>query len=138
MVWAVTGNIKGPAGSPYDRTTTTVTTLSLAPGTSGQLAPVLGASWRLLYVETTRAARLRFYVATSKVAADAARSFMVAPSGDHGVLCEVITGLSLGVHITPAVDGFQLPAQQEAVLVVDNLDTVAGSVTVTLTWQRVE
>src|SRR4028119_2437202 len=124
MPWAPTGTL---------RPTTqvgTFSTASLAVGASQTLQPNLGPMWRLMRVETSVPARVRLYANDTRAVGDADRAIMTPPSGNHGMNAEVVTAAgSLGIVVTPTIDGHQSsPVQNAAPMVVTNLHTAAAVV----------
>jgi hypothetical protein len=132
---------KGDPGSPLPtRSSLTFTTSSLATaaGESGSVTLALG--YRIMRVDTTRAARVRLYTTPAKRSADILRPVTDDPIGDHGCVVEILTTASvLGVDTSPVPQGYSMETPPTSVIAwrVDNLDT-AGPVGVTLVWQPQE
>ena len=135
---SVTRLVEG--GGSFTRTTATYTTGSLVA--SGQETGVvaLAAGYRLYVVSTDRPARVRLYATVAYRDADASRPKGTDPSGDHGVVLEVITASDLlEVTLAPVVNGAVLDGGGSMVpITVDNLDSTTGTVTVTIDYLRTE
>lgn len=96
---------------------------------------------RILKVATNRPTRVRAYGTSAYRTADAARLVTQDPTGDHGCLLEVVTASGLlAVTMSPAADVANMdgPVASTIYFAVQNLDTVTGIVTVTLTVQQEE
>lgn len=135
--------LQGTPGSPLPpRQTATKTTASLAAdaGESGTIA--LAKGFRVLHIGTDRAAWVRLYTTPTKRTADVARVITSDPSGDHGVILEVITGgalLALDL-CDPTPSGFSgetTPSANIAYRIV-NKSGATSPVTVTFIYQEQE
>ena len=103
-------------------------------------ATTIATGYRILHVQTSRAARVRLYTTPAKRAADAGRPVDPDPRGDHGVVVEVITTASLlALDMSPVPQGYSMEDPPTDVIPyrVTNLGS-SGTVTVTLTWQPQE
>jgi hypothetical protein len=99
------------------------------------------AGYRVLRLATNRAARVRLYTTTAKRDADTARAVGVTPTGDHGLVLDVVTTSGvLALDLSPTVDGWDAKATPDGAIPirVTNLDNVTGTVNVTLTYLRTE
>jgi hypothetical protein len=124
----------GGSGSPT-REDVTGTLVALAADAEGNLTLALGKGYTLYKIITNQAARVRLYASAAYRAADAARPIGTDPTGDHGLLMEIVTTAEqLSYALTPPVQGANLedPVTGDAVLRVTNLDAT-GDVVVTLT-----
>lgn len=135
----VPGDVGGGGGSGTESPTFTATHTTASLPTGGrELATIgLSARYRLLRIATDHPARVRIHTTAAKQAADAARPAGTAPTGDHGVMLDyVTTSTVLSADLSPVVDGFDgtTPPTGAVPLTVDNLDTTATPITVTLTW----
>jgi VCBS repeat-containing protein len=134
---------EAPGGSGLQaRTTASFTSDSLAEGAtdSGKQLPI-GKCVSVLKIQTSRPAWVRVYSTPAHQTADAARSQTADPTGEHGVLLEVITTSgNLTLDLNPAAMVFSLDGgQTENVNVtVKNLDSSAGTVVVTVTFVHLE
>lgn len=133
--------VQGPAGSPLPgraELTFTTATLATAAGESGDVTLALG--YRIMRIDTTRAARVRFYTTPAKRSADILRTATDDPEGDHGCVVEVLTTAELlGLDTSPVPQGYSMedPPSADIAWRVDNLGA-AGPVGVTLLWQPQE
>ena len=132
----------GPAGADggfVSRTTSEVTTSSLANNAYEETTVTLKPGYRLLKVETDVAARVRVYDSTASRTADAARDIGTDPSGVHGVVLDLVTTPSVLVWwLSPVVDGYTVDATDTVPLSITNLSGSTDTVTVTFTWVRSE
>jgi hypothetical protein len=138
--WSVVA-AKGDPGAMTARADAVYTTASLAPGGTENGTIAMSAGYRLLRIATSRPARVRLYGTAAKRTADATRPVGTDPLGDHGLMFEYVTVPgALAAGLSPLVDGVSLevPASAAIPIAVENRDTLAGVVTVTLTWQRTE
>jgi hypothetical protein len=118
----------------------TFTTTTLANGAYSTTTFHLGRSYRVMRVETDRPCRLRLYSTPSKAASDVTRPVTEDPTGDHGLVMEVVTASSLlALDITPQVNGSSMedPPNPEIPATVNNLG-LEGQVELTITFQTVE
>lgn len=119
------------------RATATYTTASLAASAQETGNIQLGAGYRLLKITTSRPARVRLYATAAQRTADASRAVGTAPTGDHGLMFEFVTQTTLlAAVLSPAADGSSMETVPSAQipLSIQNLDSVVGTVVVTLTW----
>ena len=140
--------IQGPQGDPgpagadggfVARTTTSHTTASLPSNNTENVSLTLKPGYRVLCIETDKAARVRAYDSSASRTADAARPVGVDPTGVHGVIFDVVTTAStLTWWLNPAVDGYTADGTDTVPLSVTNLDAGSGTVTVDVTWVRSE
>lgn len=134
--------IDGAPSGLQSRTTAVLTTDSLAPlATDAAKTIALGKASSVIKLQTSRAAWVRFYSTQAHQTADAARAQTVDPTGEHGVLLEVITESSnLTLDLNPAALVFSLDAgvPNDAYATVKNLDSNTGTVVVTATYIQVE
>lgn len=131
----------GLTGALADRLTATVTTPILATGASWSGLITLAVGWRLYRITTSRPARIRLYGTAAKRDVDAPRPVGTDPTGDHGLLFEYVTYTGvLGTYLSPLVDGasFESPASSAVPVTVENKDTGAGTVVLTLIYVRTE
>lgn len=124
------------------RTTATMTTVSLAAGGStSTTVDFQSFGWRLLKVQTDVPARIRLYATPTQRDADAARPLGTDPTGDHGLLLEVVTTAgALELTLSPQVDGASMedPLSTSVAARVTNLSAADASVTATFTYVRTE
>lgn len=129
----------GTGGGFVARTTTSHTTASLPSNNTENVSLTFKPGYRVLCIETDRAARVRAYDSSASRTADAARPVGVDPTGVHGVIFDVVTTAStLTWWLNPAVDGYTADGTDTVPLAVTNLDASSGTVTVDVTWVRSE
>lgn len=140
--WAVPAAALVEAFQPkWTRTTSQVTTESLADDAADDTTVELAAGYRVLAVETDVPARVRLYATTAHQAADSARGIGVDPEGNHGVYLDVVTTSEvLTVVTSPAVDGVSMadPPTADIPVTITNLSGGTAAVTATFTWIRTE
>lgn len=123
------------------RTTATYTTASLAAQGSETGNIQLSVGYRLYKIVSSRPARVRVYATTAHRTADAARLMGVDPVGDHGVILEFAAQSALlSAVLSPFVDGASMESSpvNQIPISIQNLDSAAGTVAVTLTWLGTE
>ena len=132
----------GPAGADggfVSRTTSEITTSSLANNATEDTTVTLKPGYRLLKVETDVAARVRVYDSTASRTADASRPIGTDPTGAHGVILDFVTTVStLEWWLNPVVDGYTTANNDTVPLAITNLSGSTDTVTVTFTWVRSE
>lgn len=137
--------IQGPQGDPgadggfVSRTVTSITTASLSNGVTENTTITLKPGYRVLNIETDRAARVRLYDSTASRTADASRAVGTDPTGVHGVIVDLVTeAVELSWWLSPVVDGYTVDATDTVPVAITNLSGATDTVTVTLTWVRSE
>jgi hypothetical protein len=123
------------------RGTVDVTTASLANNASEDTSVEMKPGYRLLKVETDVAARVRVYIDTASRTADASRTVGTDPTGEHGVILDLVTVTdNLAWWLSPVVDGYTTasPADDTVPLAITNLSGSTDTVTATFTWVRSE
>lgn len=101
----------------------------------------MASGYRVLRVSTDRVARVRLYTTAAKRDADATRPAAGTPTGDHGLLLDVLTTTSmLTLDLSPTMDGWDAKVTPDGVIpiTVDNLSGSTGTVTATLTYLQTE
>jgi hypothetical protein len=94
-------------------------------------------NYQLTKVSTSAPARVRFYINESFRDSDVLRQIGEAPSGEHGLVAEVITSASnLDIWISEAVFGFSAndPASNLVAITVDNLSGTLQTIQVDLEY----
>lgn len=103
--------------------------------------------WRAWKVATDRAARIRVYGTSAKRAADASRPMGVDPTGDHGLLFELISGYDwvrglitgpLSYTLSPGVDFASDDGTKVFYIAVTNLSGATAAVATTFSYLREE
>jgi hypothetical protein len=122
------------------RQTDTLTTATLSDSASETDSFQLGNSYLLLKVETDVAARVRVYPTAAFASADLSRPIGTAPTGESGLLAEVVTdGANLLWNLAPAATGYaDDPANGNSYVTVTNLSGGSATVTVTFTFLKLE
>ncbi len=142
MTWPLAANIKGPAGPAgggYSRTTTTVTTDSLAANATGTYSMVLAKAFILLAIQTSRVARVTVYENATARANDANRGVGTTPASNAGVVLDYVTPDTALRGLGPLVVGrnSESPVTTSIPIRVTNMGST-GTIDVTLTWLKVE
>lgn len=123
--------------SPSARAVLTKTTASLATMASETGTLAMAPSYRVLSVTVDRACRVRLYTTTSARTADASRAPGTDPTGDHGVMLDLVFTGAGTLTLSPTVDGF-LPSGTVVPYSIQNRDATTGTVQVDMTWVRTE
>lgn len=130
---------QGPPGPLLSRKTATFTTASVADAAADMGTVTLAPGYRLLRIATDRAARIRLYTSTAARTADTSRPAGTDPTGDHGVMLDMVTTSGdLDWGLSPAVDGYLDTVGTAVPFAVTNLSGSTGTVTVDLTWVQTE
>jgi hypothetical protein len=131
---AIAGSLPLPS-----RTTSTHTSASLATGASEAYTIAVAAGMRAIRVSSTRPAWLRVYASSAYRTSDAARLITADPTGDHGVLLEVVTTAAISsLLLSPASDMHSSDGSANLYASVVNQDVSTGTVGITLTYLRTE
>lgn len=136
--------LPGPPGDPgvlAARTTIDYITAVLDPNARETGTVLLGLSFRLMRVVTSRPARVRLYTTLGNRDADLGRAVGADPIDDHGIILDLVTYTDmLSFDMSPQVLGSSMEDVPVAdiAIVVDNLDTTSGAITVNLTTQVLE
>mgnify|MGYP000913807113 CR=1 FL=1 len=139
----ITNTGSGGGGGPlYARDTAVKTTGSLASNAYETSTLSLGPSFSLMKVEVDGPARIRIYSTAAKATADAARSASTLPTGNHGVICDIVIdaaafAIDPTLDLAPVIFGSVLDGGNAAITIT-RLSAGTGTVTVTLTFQRTE
>jgi hypothetical protein len=139
--WVTVTGSGGGGYTPPVRDNVSGTTPVLQPTASIAATAAMGKSYRLYRITTTRPARVRLYATQAYLDADAGRAIGVDPVGDHGLMFEFVTTASLlTAALSPVVDGVNLEStpSDNIPISITNLDSVAGDVTVSLTYMKTE
>lgn len=113
------------------------TTASLASMSSEVGNLTMAPSYRVLSVTVDKASRVRLYTTSSARTADASRAPGTDPTGDHGVMLDLVFTGAGTLTLSPTVDGF-LPSGSSVPYSIQNRDAATGTVTANLTWVRTE
>jgi hypothetical protein len=119
----------------------TFATSSLAANAFATVDVALDLADEVYRITTDRPARVRAYDTAAHRTADAARLVTADPTGDHGLLLEVVTATGLlGLDLSPVITLMNMDATPAPTIyfAVQNLDTITGVVTVNLTIRRTE
>jgi len=119
------------------RKTVQVTTDSIAAeATDSAKTLTLGKTCIALKIETDYPAWVRVYSSTAAQTADASREITADPTGEHGVLLEVLTtSANLALDLAPAAMCYSLESSPGTTLpiTVTNKDSSSREITVTVT-----
>ncbi len=142
MGWSKSGNIRGPAGANgtgSTRTTTTVTTGSVANNVSITVDIVLSKTYLLMAIQTSKPARVTAYESAAARTADANRAVGTDPTSTAGVVLDYVTSDATAQGLSPLVTGRnnENPVTTTIPLRVTNMGS-SGTIDVTLTWLKVE
>lgn len=125
--------------SGYARTSYVHTSASIALNASDSSTMAVVAGWRALKASTNRPARVRVYATSAQRTADAARAIGTDPTGNHGLLFELVTtAAQLSYTLSPAVDFSSDDGTSNFYAAVTNLDTTTGTVVTTYSYIRTE
>lgn len=133
--------VGGGVGNAFTRDTALITTISLAHAAreSSTATFASAAAFRVMRVVTDIPARLRLYTTTAARDADITRLPGDTPTGNHGLMLDVltVTGM-LTIDLSPEADCY-LPGTAGTVpYTIDNLSGSEDTVTATLTYLRTE
>lgn len=130
-------------GLPYQgvggRGTASHTTASLAAAASEDFSLTLSKSFALFKIQTDVQARVRLYASAAYRTADAARAVGVDPTGDHGLIAEVVTvpGM-LSVWLSPVAVGGAADGGATVYAQVSNTGASPTAVATTFTYVPLE
>ena len=125
----------------FARDTETYTTASLANNASENGTVPLGKTFMLVKISTTVAARVRVYTTAAYRTADAARAIGTEPTGEHGLVAEVVTTSgNLSIDLAPFAFGGSLESTpvSDISIAVENRSGGASAVGVTFTFLMME
>jgi hypothetical protein len=131
----------GASGGGWSHAVAMLTTPSIAAGATHTGFLPLAVAYTLQRVDMSVPARLRIYTTQPKRDADVARAVGDEPTGDHGLLLEVITTtLVLGMDLSPTVAGFDADAipDGQIAFTITNLDVAARTIGIQVRWLRQE
>lgn len=115
----------------FTPTTITHTTGALDPLSTATSTFTTSTPFIINHIQTSVPARVRIYASPAYRDSDLSRDITTPPSGDHGLLLEVVTTAGqLSYGVSPGVDGWVVDLA--AGISVQNLSDSAGVVTVTL------
>lgn len=124
-------------GGGWTRTTTDITTASLTDGSTQNGSAPLAAGYNIYSVAVDRACRVRLYVDSSYRAADASRAIGTSPTGDHGVVMDLVFTAAGTLVMSPIVEGFILSGT-DVPYAIENRSGSTAAVSVDLTYLRTE
>lgn len=123
------------------RQSTGITTTSIADGAMTTGTVTLSKSYRLIRIVTDRPARVRLYTTSAKRDADSPRTAGSMPTGDHGLVVDLVTTSGdLDWDLSPVVDGSDGKTTPNGSIpyIVTNMSGVTSTVTATLYWIATE
>jgi hypothetical protein len=128
----------GGGGGLTSRATVSVTTSSLAAGSSANVQITGYKSYLLLSVQVDQAAWVTIYSNTANRTSDASRAITTDPTPGSGVIAEAITSGAQTSYYSPATIGYTTDASTTIPLKVYNNGATATTITVTLTIVQLE
>lgn len=134
---------QGVPGSPLPvREDAQIVTGSLAAGAGESGTVTLAKGYRVLRVDSDHPMRLRLYTTAAKRTADITRASIDDPTGDHGLVAEVITATTLlGLDLcdpTPSGYSAEVPPTSSIAYRVTNGDSVTRIITIDIVFQAQE
>lgn len=115
------------------------TSASIANNVIDNSALTVVPGFQLWKVTTDRAARIRIYDTSAHRTSDATRTIGADPSGNHGLLFELITTASILTYsLTPHVDFHSTDASSNFFVAVTNLSGSTSTVATTYYYLRTE
>lgn len=122
------------------RSTVSTTTASLAAAASATATVVVGKGYVLYSIQVDRGAWVTVYSSSTAQSGDSSRTITTDPTPGAGVIAESITTTATTTYFSPAVYGYNNDGSvtTNAYLKVYNNSGSTGTVTVTLTFQRLE
>jgi hypothetical protein len=126
--------------STFVRDTVSLTTASLAAGARHSGVIDMATGYEIIRVTVDLPARVRLYATTAARDADVSRAIGTDPdwTTDHGVYYDRQFPTASGRYATPPVPGFTDGTTVSVPILIDNLDTVARAITVTIIFLRTE
>ena len=132
LTWAAGG------GGTVTRTTTSVTTASIANNASDNVSITIPATYALLKIQTSNAAWVTLYTDTTSRSSDSSRTEATDPLPGTGVVAEVITSGATTQLISPGTIGYSSDGTATSYARVKNKSGAAAAITVTLTYVKLE
>ena len=120
------------------RTTSQVTTASIASTGEANVSITTPPTYALLKIETSVAAWITLYTDTASRTADATRSETTDPTPGSGVIAEIITTTPTTQLISPGTIGYNSAGTGTTYLKVVNKSGATASITVTLHYVPLE
>ena len=138
--WVEFGAGGGGGSSLSSRTTVTGTTASIAANITANIQITGFKGYALYKIGVTNNAWVRVYTTQAARLADSTRSSGIDPSGNAGVIAEIITTGNQTISLSPAVMGYNDEATPNTTIAVavTNLTTGTTSFTVSLTLIQLE
>jgi len=121
----------------YPRTTTAVTTATIAAAAQATATIPVGNEYILAKIQVDKAARIRVYATIAQRTADASRG-STDPTGDHGVMFEYTSTGAETFTLPPAITCSNFESSINAPILIDNTGSTAQAITVTFTYKRIE
>lgn len=127
--------INVPAASTSDNSVNYLTS-NLQPNTHEQADLVLSRANVILNITSNRACRVRFYLNTIYRTSDLGRPLGIEPSGEHGLLLEVVTSNSnSSIDCSPLPVVAALGSGSNSIpITITNLDNVTGIINLTISY----
>jgi hypothetical protein len=129
-----------PALTYGTRATVNTTTASLASAASATATVTIGKGYVLYSIQVDRGAWVSLYSSSTAQSSDSSRAITADPTPGSGVIAESISTSATTTNFTPAVFGYNndVSVSTNAYLKIYNNSGTTGTVTVTLTFQRLE
>lgn len=140
----------GPAGPALPRSYAIINSANLAAGASESGVVTVAKGFRISRIETTYKCRVRLYDSTAKRDADAARAVGTDPTGNHGLIAEVVMDPTLDsgsgyfqIDMNPQAvgsvmgPGLAAPSSDVAYRITNN-EAAAHIISVTVFYQALE
>lgn len=125
-------------GSAAIRTDTAYTSASLAASAQESGVITLAKTFMVLSVTTNYPARVRLYTDIESRDADAARAIGTDPTGNHGLIMDLVTTTEDLTWKHLCVAGSVFDETTSCPIIVSNLDSVSRSIVATINWIQME
>lgn len=135
------GTTSAPQFAPIGgRHTSSFTSNTLAAGAPQEGLIPMATGYRLLHIATNFPGRCRLYTTSASQASDVGRAFGVSPAEGAGCVFDFLSQSPnlMAADLTPAVDGYSMAATPSINIPITVNPTNAGTITVTLTWSKLE
>ncbi|TXH48966.1 MAG: hypothetical protein E6Q97_23550 [Desulfurellales bacterium] len=125
-------------GSAAIRTDTAYTSASLAASAQESGVISLAKTFMVLSATTNYPARVRLYTDIESRDADAARAIGTDPTGNHGLIMDLVTTTEDLTWKHLCVAGSVFDETTSCPIIVTNLDSVSRSIVATINWIQME
>ena len=138
IVDAQQNNLAGGSGGLMSRTTSTVTTISIAAGASANVTAVGYVGYALYSITVSYGAWVTVYSSLAAESADASRPINTTPLPGSGVIAEIITTSSGTQYFSPAVIGYSSESSPNSNIQMKVYNNGVGSAAITVTLSLVQ